>query len=582
MILTYRRTALNKLGMSKHVKADVRLMNAFIQKLSLVVGLLSDESIDEVYSKLIDDSIKSTGLLAVSDTGAAIGSASQLTQTATLLSTGTLVVGAKPGSSTYGTFVVSGGHITGGAGSTVSVGNVRAYSASNTAFTISVVPDAGVTSFNVSYYESTSSNTLTTLTGKVVVTVTATNAYGAVSAPDTTVYYGTAASATSDTATTDSTSSNYSKANAATILGTISLYDGLGNAVTTGTGVLSATVTGGAVVNLSTSATPGAGTGTTAYLAQSTSSKTHYFSIAQGTENVAASGTITIKYNDTVLATKSFTIAGQVAKIVVTNVKIGRTGASSASSFNVALEDAAGNAVYASSGISAATTTGLNNAVTAVTISTYPSNSSTTGVGNFTCSGTAGAGTTTDGSKASVKLRMLNAAGDYVYSSPVDMKCGGDAYAFTASLDKATYAPGDIATLTVKVTDSKGNPANSYYTLTAADATGSDTYLPTFGNAPGTIVTAAAKGDLLTNGEKTYQWTIAADAVAGTRNMVVDFPYIRTTANTAGTQGKITIPYTISSNGGVSNTEVLAAIVKLIASINKQIVALQKLITKKK
>jgi len=41
-------------------------------------------------------------------------------------------------------------------------------------------------------------------------------------------------------------------------------------------------------------------------------------------------------------------------------------------------------------------------------------------------------------------------------------------------------------------------------------------------------------------------------------------------------QAAITVPYSIKGDGGVSNAEVLAAIVKLIASINKQIKALQK------
>ena len=94
------------------------------------------------------------------------------------------------------------------------------------------------------------------------------------------------------------------------------------------------------------------------------------------------------------------------------------------------------------------------------------------------------------------------------------------------------------------------------------------------------IVTVPDAGDTLTLGQKTYQWTIAADAVEGARNMVVDLPYLRS-INSA--QSKVTIAYSIkSTTSSVSNTEVLAAIVKLIASINKQIVALQKLLTKKK
>ena len=44
-----------------------------------------------------------------------------------------------------------------------------------------------------------------------------------------------------------------------------------------------------------------------------------------------------------------------------------------------------------------------------------------------------------------------------------------------------------------------------------------------------------------------------------------------------------TVQYRVAASGAsISNAEVLAAIVKLIASINKQIAALQKLLTKKK
>jgi hypothetical protein len=65
--------------------------------------------------------------------------------------------------------------------------------------------------------------------------------------------------------------------------------------------------------------------------------------------------------------------------------------------------------------------------------------------------------------------------------------------------------------------------------------------------------------------------------------MVVDAPDVRT-ANIAagGSQTKITIPYSVkASSSTVTNAEVLKSIVALIASINKQIQALQKLILKR-
>jgi hypothetical protein len=62
--------------------------------------------------------------------------------------------------------------------------------------------------------------------------------------------------------------------------------------------------------------------------------------------------------------------------------------------------------------------------------------------------------------------------------------------------------------------------------------------------------------------------------------MVVDVPAIRAANISAGgSQGKITLPYSIkSSSTAVTNADVLKSIVALIASINKQIQALQKLI----
>jgi hypothetical protein len=68
-------------------------------------------------------------------------------------------------------------------------------------------------------------------------------------------------------------------------------------------------------------------------------------------------------------------------------------------------------------------------------------------------------------------------------------------------------------------------------------------------------------------GVKTY--TFSVGSTEGKYNMAVNLGY---TGNAA-----IAIPYEIkASSSAVSNAEVLAAIVKLIASINKQIRALQK------
>jgi len=524
-----------------------------------------------------DSNGNSSGLLTQSDTAPAIGGASQLTQTATMTLAGSLAVGVD--SATYSTIAVTNGTITSATGDGTEVitpGRTSAYtSSSGGTLAVTITPN-GVGTMVVNAYAGAAAATPTTNFARVTVTVVATGAaYNAVSAADSTVYYGTAASTTSDTSTTDVSSSNYQKADAGVIRGTMDLLDVYGNAVTSSTGLITCSVTGGAVCNLDTSTTPAAGSAATDFSTHAQSNI--YFSVAQGTAGVAANGVLTIKYNDSVLATKSFLITGTVAKINVTSVNIGRTGDTSAANFGVSLADAAGNAVYASSGISVDPLT-TNEAVTAVTISTHPSNSTTAGVGTFTCSGTAGLGTTVNGATATPRLRMLNAAGVYVYSDKFTASCGGDAKSFTASLDKASYTPGSVATLTLSFKDTKGNNANDFFTITAGDATGDAANVVTYVGSPGTVVTAAVAGDKPTAGVKTYQFIVGS--TVGDFNMVVDAPYVRA-QNIAlgGAQGKITLPYSIkSSTTAVTNEEVLKSIVALIASINKQIQALQKLI----
>jgi hypothetical protein len=492
--------------------------------------------------------------------------------------------GASTAANDEGVFIIDGGTITASAGCTVSAGSVRAYTTvAGAACAVAVKPNSGVASFTVSYYESSTSNTATTLTGKVKATVVASGAsYGAVSAADSTVYWGTAASDSSDTSTTDVTSSNYQKANTGVLEGTIYLVDEYGNDATSSTGLLTCSVTGGAVCNLDTTA------GTIAAGSAASDFSTHtaaatYFSVAQGTENAPANGTLTVKYNDTVLATKSFVITGTVAKLVVSNNGIGRTGDTSADNFYYTAQDSAGNTVYMSSGISAYSAT-LNEAVTAASVTTYQSSSSVViGKGSWTCSGTAGYGITVNGAAAKLKLRVTDASGTYVYSNEFDAKCGGDAKAFTASLDKASYSPGSVATLTIKFLDTKGNAANDFYSVTAGSAAGSATttdWVQLVGS-PGTVVTAPAQADKPLAGVKTYQFIVGT--TEGDFNMVVDAPYVRAqNLALAGAQGKITLPYSIKSTStAVTNADVLKAIVSLIASINKQIAALQKALLKK-
>ena len=138
---------------------------------------------------------------------------------------------------------------------------------------------------------------------------------------------------------------------------------------------------------------------------------------------------------------------------------------------------------------------------------------------------------------------------------------------YTISTDKAAYAIGEIATITIDAKDAFGKAVSDSTTIGGAGLT-------TISIGGGTITKAQVDGalgtgDLFTGGVKTYQ---AQMTTAGKFNIVVNLPGSTTKSQSAS--------YTVSG-GDASNAEVLKSIVALIASINKQIRALQKLILKR-
>jgi hypothetical protein len=138
---------------------------------------------------------------------------------------------------------------------------------------------------------------------------------------------------------------------------------------------------------------------------------------------------------------------------------------------------------------------------------------------------------------------------------------------FAASWDKASYAPGEIAVLTVSGKDVYGNAiadgtAAAGLSLTVA---GSATAGFTAVGSACTVATAFYGG--------VFTCKYAANT-EGAWSYSVD-------VTTATAQSASVGALKITSGGGVSNADVLKAIVSLIASINKQIAALQKALLKK-
>ena len=350
-------------------------------------------------------------------------------------------------------------------------------------------------------------------------------------------------------------------------------------------GALVVTATNGALVSLGTSAAAAAA-GTTSTIVNTDAPTNKVVQVIQGTANAPVTSTVTITYNGTTVCTKTVTIRGEVAKLTVANVGTETLGGSSGSAswiadgtnrsgiFTVTAADSAGNTVApGTAGVSgfAAVAATLTTTVQAITISSAnvaTSISSSTAawnysVGNFTCGSTAG--------ESKVKIQYTNpATGTIATSAEFTARCADDPYTYTASFDKASYVQGELATLTVQFLDSKGNKANN---VGAHGALTDSTPMFTEVTAQGDNV--AAKSD----GTRTYTYTVGGTSAvtAGAYTAIIDF-----TSLTAVAAVKATPSYKVSTGGdSTTNADVLKSIVALIASINKQIRALQKLILKR-
>jgi len=346
-------------------------------------------------------------------------------------------------------------------------------------------------------------------------------------------------------------------------------------------GALTATATNGALINFGTAGTTPTAGSTSTIVSTSMSSTT--VRVDQPTAGAPLTTTVTISFNGAVICTKTVTIRGAVDKLTIANVGTqdlsGSAGAAqwmyqeiglySAGLFTVLATDSAGNIVATPASLGAfsadaATLTPTVQALTFPTLASSTSSSSTSRftLGSFTCGAVAGSG-------SPVVVFTAAATGKITKSAPFTAKCADDAATYSASFDKASYNNGDIATLTVKFLDSKGNPAQN---VTAYGA--SSIVVPMMTAVSSTSATAVTKAD----GTLALTYTVGlatAAATAGTYAGVVTF----TTPSLGTTQA---LKYSIvDPSGAVSNADVLKSIVALIASINKQIQALQKLILKK-
>ena len=549
----------------------------------------------------------SVGLLNVSDQLGSSASApiAQTTQTATLLTTGALglVVNtsstAATGVADYGTVVVSGGIISSSTGGylngTATVAYASSGSATQTTWGVVVKPNSGATSFTVSYYTGQATTTAAaaasgTLTSFLTVTVAPTSSSGVVSTAKSGAYFsadGSVANGTHNLLTADDTALASSFAWNAPQFLNVRVLDAFGVPLTSTSGLLQATATNGVNIAIGSgvnSAAPASnGTVSTAFSTGTTPD--NYMFRLSAPSTTAVSTTVTVTYGGVVIATRTASWTGEIAKITLSSPTTGSiVGGGTTGTATIAFADASGNAIYPSATSTAYPRTylatdsaSLNAIVTAGSVA-YPNlwpSSSQAGTWQFTCGGaTAGS--------ANVDVKYTNPDGSVITSNALTVTCADKPYSYTAKLDKSSYAPGDIATLTVSFLDQKGNAANDIAngitpgTGTANIPTISGGYLT---GTNGSTTTAGNVTDATTNGVTTYKLIVGAptsDPYNG--QLIVSFPTVN--ALNAG-QSAVTVGYSIKS-GSTSLNDVLKGIVSLIASINKQIAALAKLVTKKK
>jgi hypothetical protein len=277
--------------------------------------------------------------------------------------------------------------------------------------------------------------------------------------------------------------------------------------------------------------------------------------VKQGTLNAnkPVNTTITVSFNGVVLSTKNITFTGRAASISVTGTDVALSGGARTGTYDFVVKDSAGNQL---AGVTpTADTTKYTSQITAVSVG---GSSSATAVqtGGWTCASTSGSSV--------VRIKHVLSDLTEIYSNEFIAACGLGVNKYTASLDKNSYVPGEIATLTISATDINGAKVADSSTVGSGVA---------ISGGGLTAIAAPTSADTFAQGIKTYKFTVGN--VNGAYNMIVDLPaYV-------ATDSAKTVSYKIA-DGAISNAEVLNGIVALIASITKQIEQLQAIVAPKK
>ena len=456
----------------------------------------------------------------------------------------------------------------GSAGKNAIGGVFNVSGAAGSVATITMYSGAGITGLTTA--------TAGTFMGQWQLTIVAASASGVYSAADSKVYQqACVANATTGTSGTSAYDTTSSCANGRVGVIYVNLKDAYASPVATGT--LTASSTAGLITYSADSTTGSIINGATTQFSTIANDAEVWFFVKQPTANTAGSTTVSITLDGATIGSKTIKWLGDVATLAVdatnscgtfsTATTTDTTEANPGAGCVVYVaKDAAGNAVTLTSQPSVYDATG---ALVGATLSTTTATvgygvvqSSSVGYGYSTLLVPAN----TLSGASTYQLALTNAAGVTIKSAYAKATVSrGSAYTFTASWDKAQYQPGDIATLTIAAKDLYGNPMASGVALTGLDI---------IANGMTSVGTACSAASTYTDGAKTCKY--AAAVTTGGYGWSAKI-------TTGSAQTAVTGSVKIASDAStVSNADVLKSIVALIASINKQIQALQALILKKK
>lgn len=303
-----------------------------------------------------------------------------------------------------------------------------------------------------------------------------------------------------------------------------------------------------------------------------------WFYVAQPTANTAGETVVTITLNGSVIATKTIKFSGDIATLAInstscTSFAVGASTDTSEGNIGGACvvytaKDSAGTALTLTSHPVINTATGalvgatLSATTEQTTYAAYQSSS----VGYGATVLLVPSNTLSGASTYSIKL--TNAAGATITSNTASVTVSrGATNSFDASWDKAAYSTGDVATLTITLKDAYGNLMASGTALTGLSLETNTAGLTLFAGTP-CVATST-----VTTGVRACKYSVLN--AAGSYAYSVD---VTTATPQSATIGTVKVN---ASSTEVTNAAVLQSIVALIASINKQIQALQKLILKR-